>query len=250
MILRSRGLSLNALKYIAIIAMLIDHIALAFLEIDGTMFILMDLIGKITGPIMFFAAVEGYHHTRNFSKYLKRLFILAIVSYIPFIFAFSSYFDPLDLNIIFTIFLGLIAIHVRRNVKNVFLKVLILFLMMVFSIFIDYGHLGILIILVMDYFYGDIKKQLFGYLMLIFFDVGLFYYIVSPFWSFVTNGFFNLNDFWSDFMDLGFFIPAVLLYFYNGELGKNSKTSKWFFYIFYPLHLAIIGAVRYAIYVL
>ncbi len=84
----------------------------------------------------------------------------------------------------------------------------------------------------------------------IFFDVGLFYYIVSPFWSFVTDGFFDLKDFWVDFMDVGFFIPMILLYFYNGKLGRNSKTARWIFYIFYPLHLSIIAIIRYVVYVL
>ena len=57
---RSRGgLSLNHLKAVAVAAMVIDHIAFAFVP-DGTLLaILLHSIGKITGPTMFFAAVEG-----------------------------------------------------------------------------------------------------------------------------------------------------------------------------------------------
>lgn len=67
---RSRGgLSLNHLKAVAVAAMVIDHIAFAFVP-DGTLLaILLHSIGKITGPTMFFAAVEGCHHTRNLNRY-------------------------------------------------------------------------------------------------------------------------------------------------------------------------------------
>ena len=51
-----RDLSLNCLKFIAAAAMLIDHIAFAFVP-DGTApAIVMHFIGRITGPTMFFVS--------------------------------------------------------------------------------------------------------------------------------------------------------------------------------------------------
>ena len=38
-----------------------------------------------------------------------------------------------------------------------------------------------------------------------------------------------------------------LLKMYNGEVGK-AKWMKWFFYIYYPLHLLIIGILRITLY--
>ena len=64
------GLSIDGLKYIAIIAMLIDHIGNAFVEEQTLLANIMYMIGRITGPIMFFAAVEGYHKTKNLKKYM------------------------------------------------------------------------------------------------------------------------------------------------------------------------------------
>ena len=113
------GLSIDVLKYISIIAMLIDHIANAFINDTTHLYIIMSLIGKVTGPIMFFAAVEAYHHTRNLKKYIIRLFVFAIISYLPFMYAFSNRFNILRLNIIFTILFGILAIHARRNIKNI-----------------------------------------------------------------------------------------------------------------------------------
>jgi hypothetical protein len=40
-------------------------------------------------------------------------------------------------------------------------------------------------------------------------------------------------------------IPILLLY--NGEKGKASRM-KWFFYLYYPLHLILIGVARLALY--
>ena len=42
-------------------------------------------------------------------------------------------------------------------------------------------------------------------------------------------------------------ISYPLLKLYNGEKGK-IKWMKWFFYIYYPLHLVIIGILRLVIY--
>ena len=40
------------------------------------------------------------------------------------------------------------------------------------------------------------------------------------------------------------FIVIPFIFLYNGEEGKKSKFGKWFFYVFYPLHLWVIEVVR------
>ena len=88
--------------------MVIDHIAFAFVP-DGTLLaILLHSIGKFTGPTMFFAAVEGCHHTRNLNRYLLRLAVFALVSWFPFLyFHFGGDLAAIQLmrpNVIYTIF--------------------------------------------------------------------------------------------------------------------------------------------------
>ena len=62
------GLSVNALKYIAITAMLIDHIDIAFIPEDMTVYLVFDIIGRITGPIMFFLCGGGISSHKKFEE--------------------------------------------------------------------------------------------------------------------------------------------------------------------------------------
>ena len=42
-----------------------------------------------------------------------------------------------------------------------------------------------------------------------------------------------------------FIITIPILKLYNGKVGLNNAFSKYFFYLFYPLHLWLIAAITY-----
>ena len=90
-----RGLTGDALKLLAILAMTLDHIA--WLLFPGypaqVMPLAMHIIGRLTCPIMCYFIAEGYHYTRNFRRYALRLFLLAIVSHFAYIYASDAYQD-------------------------------------------------------------------------------------------------------------------------------------------------------------
>ena len=98
------GLSGNALKVIAIIAMTIDHVAWmrieAYEQAEVPLQIFLHCIGRLTAPIMFFFVAEGYHHTRNFWKYVGRMALLAVVSHFAFCYFAQPSFNPFE-NMIF-----------------------------------------------------------------------------------------------------------------------------------------------------
>ena len=60
-----RGLSRNQLKYLVIVAMVIDHVAWAVVPLLSWQGQLMHAIGRLTGPTMAFFVAEGYLHTRD-----------------------------------------------------------------------------------------------------------------------------------------------------------------------------------------
>lgn len=131
-----KGFTGSTIKLIAIIAMLIDHTAAVILERimmrEGYMLVMsntdlmpawiadhkllyisyisMRLIGRFGFPIFCFLLVEGFLHTHNRIKYALRLFVFALVSEIPFDFAFrGKWLYTGYQNVFFTLFLGLLA---------------------------------------------------------------------------------------------------------------------------------------------
>lgn len=248
----SKGLTLNTLKYLAIIAMTIDHVAFAFVP-DGTVLsIAMHTIGKITGPIMFFSAVEGYHHTRNLNKYMLRLAAFAVISWFPFLvfhyggeLAGMSFLRP---NVIYTIFLGVCAIRVRRSerLRSPALKVLLILALVVLCVPADWGTTGILIIITLDFYYGNFKNQAFAYCLIVLLDMYVLSMVTRPFFTLFYDGVFSIDPKYYAYIfeNVGAFIPIALLRFYKGEHGRTNGFSKWFFYLFYPLHLLLLGFLQ------
>lgn len=61
------GVSGSALKVIAMISMVIDHVALYLMEDDTILYETMRCIGRIAFPVFAFLIAEGFIHTRNVS---------------------------------------------------------------------------------------------------------------------------------------------------------------------------------------
>ncbi len=81
---REFGLTGSELKYIAILAMLCDHIAYLFVPSDSVLYGVMRCIGRTTAPVMCFFISEGFHHIHNLKKYFLRLGVFAVVSHFAF----------------------------------------------------------------------------------------------------------------------------------------------------------------------
>ena len=39
-------------------------------------------------------------------------------------------------------------------------------------------------------------------------------------------------------------VPLMLYFLYNGQGGSKAKIHKWFFYLFYPAHLIVLGLLK------
>ena len=79
-----RVLNRDMIKYIAITAMLLNHIANIFL-VPGTLWyeVLVD-IGYFTAITMCYFLVEGFRYTHSRKQYALRLFGFGVVSQVPF----------------------------------------------------------------------------------------------------------------------------------------------------------------------
>ncbi len=85
------------LKIIAIITMLIDHLAAGYYVYmpgySSSTYLAMRTIGRIAFPIFLFLLIEGYLKTRDVKKYMTRLFIFALVSEAPFDLLLNGHFQ-------------------------------------------------------------------------------------------------------------------------------------------------------------
>ncbi|MGB3984916.1 MAG: TraX family protein, partial [Limnochordia bacterium] len=98
------------LKTIAITAMLLDHIAWAFLDFQSFWGQLFHIVGRITAPTMSFFIVQGYLHTRSFWKYLTRLLVFAVISHVPYVYFSYGTMHWFSFNVLYTLALGMLAV--------------------------------------------------------------------------------------------------------------------------------------------
>ena len=104
-----------SLHIMAMIFMLCDHLW-------GTSVVNHDVftcIGRLSFPIYAFMIVEGYFHTSNLKKYVKRLFFFAILSEIPFNLVMgSSLFFPLHQNVLWSFLISILLIHWNERARH------------------------------------------------------------------------------------------------------------------------------------
>ena len=104
------------------------HDAAADWLLDGLPFYLM-LIGRLAAPIFLFCVAQGLLHTRDASRYLKRILVTAVIAQIPYVlFNLAEYrvdgiadawvWQDTGLNICFTLALGLAALALYRRLAE------------------------------------------------------------------------------------------------------------------------------------
>lgn len=220
------------LKILALVTMLIDHVGwMLFPEIG----ILRD-IGRLSFPIFAFLIAEGSIKTSNINSYLNRLIIFGFVSQIPY--SISGYLvtgNVYVLNIFFTLAAGLFLIKLIQQKKYFSFGISILIFSIIdFYTHYDYGVYGLLLIL---FSYILIKNKIWGTLAIIVLT------IVESIKLPVGQFSISQIEFRNQIFAILSLVPIIL---YKGEQG--TKISKWYFYIFYPVHLLILSAIYFILY--
>lgn len=123
-----RCLNKDAIKYIAMFTMLLNHIATVFMDPEsaaGTIFI---YAGYFTAPVMIYFLVEGYDYTRSRKRYLVRLFLFAVVSELPFCLALTQgkILEFYGFNMLFTLCLCFLLIYIEREMTHMAMRNLLI----------------------------------------------------------------------------------------------------------------------------
>lgn len=212
----SFGLDSFALKCIALLTMLIDHVG-AILYPD---IMILRIIGRISFPIYAFLVAEGFFHTKNVKKYMQRLLVFAIVSEIPFDLVLTGKILEFGhQNVFFTLFAGLGLLELYSRQTSMAERIIcILVITTCGELFrSDYGTWGILMIFC---FYAFREKR---WLKLA-----------------LVSGINVLAFGWIQSYAVFACIPIAL---YNGKKGAGMK---YVFYSIYPLHLLLLYMIKQA----
>ncbi len=195
-----------ALKMIMTILMVIDHIGYFFPTTPEY----FRWIGRVVAPVFFFLATEGYDHTRDRTRYIKRLYKAALIMFIGSIILWIPFREKpfISSNIFFTLAVNLSLINeIQKDNKNTWSIIAFISL----ALIAEGSFLATIQILIFHYLKNDKKKMSIGFII-----ISL---LLIP------------NIQWMQV----FALPFMLMY--NGKRGPNIKK---FFYIFYPVHIWIL----------
>ncbi|MBQ2854880.1 MAG: hypothetical protein IJE81_05350 [Oscillospiraceae bacterium] len=216
----------NALKLIAAAAMTIDHIGVMLFP----RVLLLRIIGRLALPIFAFMIAEGCKYTRNRKKYFGMIFALGLACQTVYYLVDGSMY----LSILLTFSLSILTIYALDHWKHkkTALSALV-FAGTVAAVYglnqvltFDYGFWGCMLPVFAalahgtDYDCDSMSSALLG--------LGL----IPLFFSLGSIQFFS-------------FLALPLLYAYNGK--KGQLNLKYFFYIFYPVHLAALQGIAWLI---
>ena len=232
------GLDSTALRLLAILFMVLDHLWATV--VPGNLW--LTCLGRLAFPIFAFQLCEGYRHTGDFRRYRRRLLVFALLSEIPFnLFYAGSLIFPFHQNVMFTLLLGLLAIRqadrLRREegIKKKSLRCLALLLILAGGVvlFPDYGLMGVMTVLCFFVFRDHRLFQLAAMAVL---NIFAFKGQTIP---------VSLGALAFDFPIQGFALLALpLIWLYNGEKGPGGKGLRLFWYIFYPLHMLALYFIQ------
>lgn len=192
------GFNGNQLKLIAVVSMLVDHMAYLFIGVGmltpalqageevPALFLLyrvLRAIGRMAFPVFCFLLVEGFLHTKSRRRYAIRLGIFSLISEIPFDLLTSGtrlFVDWSSQNVMITLFLGLLMMEVLERLdirkKNILdqgrnyssgifqlelmaqLFVIFFFCVAAWIVRCDYDYTGIMLIAIFYWFRWDRKQ--------------------------------------------------------------------------------------------
>ena len=201
----------DSIRMIAVVLMVIDHVGAAFFPENYW----MRVPGRIVFPIFAFGVAMGICHTKNIRNYMIRLLVGAVISQ-PI---YGALF-PGGWNIIFTMLYGGIVLILWEK-KNPILKMggALLLIGSIFLPKLDYGWYGV-------------------FTIFLFFQLGKDKQLCAIAQTILQGCFILSGGAWIQAFSL---LSLPLIY-------KEWKTKiclpKYFFYVFYPCHLAVLLLLR------
>ena len=214
---------------------------------------IMEYIGRLAAPIFMFCITLGSRYTKDIKKYILRVFTFALISQIPYILFIQSEeyasgfsklevtpFYKIDLNIMFTLGLGLIALYFYEKLKDkhkmIRLTPIIAASLISYMLNTEGGYVYIIYIF-MFYLLRDLsilKKAFIWIFIIIICRLPLLFHLLQ-----INNDLMRaLPTMRAN--TVGVYVGVSLTFFFNNEKTQISKTFKYLTYLFYPAHLMLL----------
>lgn len=211
------------LKCVAMAAMLLDHAGMTlFPDV-----LWLRCVGRLAFPVFAFLAAEGFAYTRNFRKYLARMAVFAVFAEIPFNLACSGHILCWEKqNVMWTLCLALLLLRgigwAREKLPDweevAIVAALVLGMLAGEILRVDYGGEGVAMVLL----FWLCRREKGGALCQV---IGMF---VLCTW--LGGGICYLA-----------MLALFPIWLYNGLPGPRNKVIQYTCYVFYPVHLLLLG---------
>ncbi len=272
------GLSGTALKTIALIFMILDHIHY-FFAFTGYIPEWFSMLGRLSAPLFLFCMVEGFTYTHNRKRYFLKVYIISVcMNGLLFFMQFAGIlrrpdgFFPMNgmmtaFALLMVMFQGIDLIKQKRwllglsaivipivwpivggILSNMFptfatpLGLLGYTILPIWNSNPDSSIITMIIGILLYVFRNNRKFQVFafsGFTFLYFFVyLG---YMLSSMPDFVWSQMFT------DYYEWYGMLAGLIMLCYNGKRGSGHQK---FFYVFYPAHIYLLYAISWGVYIL
>ncbi|HFI0716069.1 TPA: TraX family protein [Streptococcus suis] len=228
--------------------MVLDHLDIIPGFIPYQLGMVFHMMTRCVAVFFAYMLVEGYLHTRNVKAYLLRLYgaagIMALGNTL-----LNNFYQSKEIymsnNIFMTLAVGLTLLVCLRNFaehsrKQQIVQILSVGLLTILGAFLTEGGYVVLPFILITYL-G--RKSLF--------KRNLFYGLFALFLLFLSYQPYESIEMTVQMMlynaDWLFILVLPILSLYNGQAGPRTAFSRYFFYIFYPLHLWLLATIAYFI---
>ena len=279
---RNKGLSISQIKWIALIAMTIDHLGAYGFEIPvfKAHYDALRIIGRIAAPLFFFALTESVKHTKSRKMFLLRLYLGAVGTGLFVAITNLLFHDSIgrfvQSNILcdylytalYIILIECIMEGIRQKQWKRSLLAVVGILatgiphVIVWAVYeFPYAAHGLApetVWTIQDFAGSFVFSPLAAEYTILFVIMGIFMYFARNKYGkaavlilfsclcyfggkiSMLNHSFVIPVFGYPQYYMIFAVPIMLLY--NGEKGKGSK---YFFYVYYPVHRYLIAVASY-----
>ena len=216
-----KGSSAFGLSLTAALSMTIDHVAVALMS-NSALYIPLRAAGRTAFVIFAFLIAQSVEKTSSVKRFCTRLAVFAVITEPIFDITFYGVpFYPAHQNIFFTLLAGVAAVSAYKRYRLNGRWIVCGIVLSAHLLGFDYGGIGVMLIWAF-WLCGRDKSA----------------YVVAVFAAVTAleGGLPNL------FALLA--IPLILLY--NGRRGgeKYPVLRRWFFYFYYPAHIAAIAMAK------